>query len=323
VEFAGACYHLNNRGNYRADVFDTDGAKDAFLKCLFEAAERFGWILHAFVIMRNHFHLVLELTEPNLSLGMKWLQGTWAVRFNRFRGEVGKPFQGRFKSRHVEPGLSLARVIDYDHLNPVKAGIVTADRAMDYRWSSLHYFMKENRPKFLCAETLLRERGQLPDTAAGWKRYVRFLEAVVEADPQLKDEKFAAADRGWVIGSREFKQELLVQFSKQRAHQGRFRLLGSDRGAHREVREALWEEKLRELAKVARINLNALGTKKSAPDKVLLAAAMKTCTSVSNGWLAKRLAMGQPGSAAQCVRRFRLRGAGMKKLRTIVSKTLT
>jgi putative transposase len=101
IEFGGACYHVINRGNYRRDLFAAKGAAESFRKCLFEAAERCGWRLHAFVIMRNHFHLAVETPEPNLSDGMKWLQGTWAARFNRFRGEVGRPFQGRYKALHV------------------------------------------------------------------------------------------------------------------------------------------------------------------------------------------------------------------------------
>src|SRR5438034_1286861 len=97
LEFPGACYHVINRGNYRRDLFASKGAAAAFEEVLFEAAARCGWRLHAYVVMRNHFHLAVELTEPNLSVGMKWLQGTWAVRFNRYRQETGRPFQGRYK----------------------------------------------------------------------------------------------------------------------------------------------------------------------------------------------------------------------------------
>lgn len=70
LEFSGACYHVLNRGNYRRNLFATDGAAESFERCLFEAVGRFGWRLHAFVIMRNHFHLALETPEPNLSAGI-------------------------------------------------------------------------------------------------------------------------------------------------------------------------------------------------------------------------------------------------------------
>jgi putative transposase len=131
IEFAGACYHVINRGNYRKALFAGHGAAPSFQQCLGEAAVRFGWRVHAFVIMRNHYHLAVETLEPNLSEGMKWLQGTWVMRFNRFRGETGRPFQGRYKALHVEPGHALAQVAHYIHLNPVRAKVVTADRLLE------------------------------------------------------------------------------------------------------------------------------------------------------------------------------------------------
>ena len=124
-EYSGACYHVINRGNYRSDLFASRGIAAAFQQCLFEACTRFLWRLHAFITMRNHFHQAVETPEPNLSLGMKWLQGTWAIRFNRFRGETGQPFQGRDKGLHVEPA-------EADHLcvQPL-AGAAPADGGAD------------------------------------------------------------------------------------------------------------------------------------------------------------------------------------------------
>ena len=94
LEYENALYHVINRGNYRADIFATEGAKVAFERCLFEACEKSGWMLHAFVIMRNHYHLALETPGANLVAGMKWLQATFANRFDRMRKEQGHVFQG-------------------------------------------------------------------------------------------------------------------------------------------------------------------------------------------------------------------------------------
>ena len=146
IEFAGACYHVINRGNYRRQLFTGKGAAEAFERCLAEAAERFGWQVHAYVVMSNHFHLAVKTPEPNLSDAMKWLQGTWAARFNRFRGETGRPFQGRYKALHVEPGEALGQVAHYIHLNPVRAGIVPPERLPEYRHSSLRRFLGRDRP---------------------------------------------------------------------------------------------------------------------------------------------------------------------------------
>ena len=113
LEFPGACYHVINRGNYRSDIFRTTGAKAAFEGCLFEACAKSGWILHAFVLMRNHFHLALETPEGNLVAGMQWLQATFANRFNQRRGERGHLFQGRYKALLVEEGGPLGQVGHY------------------------------------------------------------------------------------------------------------------------------------------------------------------------------------------------------------------
>lgn len=91
VEYAGACYHVINRGNYRRELFEEEGAVAAFERTLDEAAIRFSWKIHAYVVMRNHFHIALQTIEPNLGDGMKWLQGTWARRYNGFRRVVGQP----------------------------------------------------------------------------------------------------------------------------------------------------------------------------------------------------------------------------------------
>lgn len=314
VEYAGACYHVINRGNYRRDVFAGKGAGQSFQACLLEGAKRFDWRLHAFIVMRNHFHLAVETPEPNLSDGMQWLQGTWAARFNRFHGESGRPFQGRYKALHVEPGKALAEVAHYIHLNPVRAKILPAERLMEFPWSSLPLLAAgKKRPPELEAATVLLESGGLPDTPAGWRRYMAYLEVVAEEEARLREEKFGRLSRGWVIGSREFKQELRQELTETDAARKRFELLGADREGHRELRSELWEAKLRRAAEAAGVELEALPPGKSAPAKVLLAAVMKTATSVSNGWLAERLSMGQPASVSQYVRRLRLAGGPQKR----------
>jgi REP element-mobilizing transposase RayT len=103
LEFEGAKYHVISRGNYRKDIFEGRSA-EAFEKTLFEACEKCGWKLHAYVIMSNHYHLAVETPEGNLVDGMRWLQGVFGNRFNAFRGERGHVFQSRYKSLVVEEG---------------------------------------------------------------------------------------------------------------------------------------------------------------------------------------------------------------------------
>ena len=112
-----------------------------------------------------------------------------------------------------------------------------------------------------------------------------------------------------MVGTAGFKAELKKQLARSAADAERIELLGGGREAHRQLREEAWEERLQSLAKKSRVKLDELPVQKSAPEKVRLAAAMKAATSVSNGWLAERLAMGQPASVSQFVRRFQL-GSG-------------
>ena len=113
-----------SRGNYRKDLFTEAQTGVAFEKALFDACECCGWRLHAYVIMSNHYHLALETPNGNLVEGMRWLQGTFGNRFNKFTGERGHVFQGRYKALLVEPGRSLVGLVNYIHLNPIRAILV-------------------------------------------------------------------------------------------------------------------------------------------------------------------------------------------------------
>lgn len=134
IEFADATYHVTARGNEQRDIFYCDEDRIVFLGFLAQAVHRFGWSLTAWVLMTNHYHLVLQTPQPNLSRGMQWLNGRYAQWFNRRHGRVGHLFQGRFKGLLVEKERYLAEVTRYVVLNPVRAGLV--ERPEDYCWSS-------------------------------------------------------------------------------------------------------------------------------------------------------------------------------------------
>lgn len=305
-------------------MFGSEGAAGSLEQCLFEACEAFSWRLHAFVIMRNHFHLAVETPEPNLSLGMKWLQGTWAMRFNRYRGESGRPFQGRYKALHVEPGHALAQVAHYIHLNPVRAGLVDSEQLLDYRRSSLPWFKNRQRPKCLEASTVLAESGGLPDTRAGWNRYLAYLGVLAEEDAKLREKQFGRLSRGWLIGSQAFRNELKQELAKVADPKTSLALLGADREAHRLAREVVWEQSLEEVATALAIALDELPSAKSSPAKLALATAMKRTTSVSNRWLAERLQMGQASSVATILRRFQSHpDASSSRMKGVLSRFAT
>ena len=134
IEFPGALYHVTSRGNARQRVFRDDEDRETFLATLAWVVERFGWCCHAYCLMGNHVHLLIETPQPNLSRGMRQLNGVYTQRFNRRHRKVGHLFQGRFKAILVEKEGYLLELARYIVLNPVRAKMVkTPDR---YPWSS-------------------------------------------------------------------------------------------------------------------------------------------------------------------------------------------
>ncbi|NJL29779.1 MAG: transposase [Thermoanaerobaculia bacterium] len=325
VEYVGGCYHVINRGNYRRTLFDGGGAGEAFVRTLGEAAQRFHWRVHAYVVMRNHFHLAVELTEPNLSLGMKWLQGTWIRRYNGMRRLVGRPFQGRYKALLVEPGHAFGQVCHYIHLNPVRAGVVPAARIASFALSSLPGLVagKKKREPWLECSTVLAQAGGLADRKAGWDSYLRYLEFLATDEASRKKLVAGEMSRGWCLGSREFRKEQREEAARRGAELDQARFEGLELSEIQPEREAAWEEQLRRLARSGGIDLQRLGPRKSDAPKVLLAAAMKQSTSVSNGWLAARLGMGKPASVSQFTRRLVLREDGSGAVSAILSRVNT
>jgi len=200
IQYEGALYHVVNRGNYRRDVFETVGAVQAFVSVLVEAVVRYGWWLHAYVVMQNHFHLAVETPRANLVEGMHWLQGTLATRFNRFRDERGHLFQGRYQSILVEDFAGLAGLVDYIHLNPVRAGIVPAEQAAAFRWSSLSRFVKGPRFDRLTAADWLAAQGGWTDSVSGWQEYQKHLQELSADSEAQKRLGFDGFSRGCVTG---------------------------------------------------------------------------------------------------------------------------
>ena len=139
VEYAGPFYHVMNRGDRRELIFIDDADRQRFLDTLGEACAKTGWQVHAYVLMPNHFHVVVETPQPNLVAGMKWLLGTYTSRFNRRHKFFGHLFSGRYKSLIVGGSGSgyLKSVGDYVHLNPARANLVAADAPLkSFAWSS-------------------------------------------------------------------------------------------------------------------------------------------------------------------------------------------
>ena len=141
---------------------------------------------------------------------MQWLQATFSNRFNRIVRTQGHVFQGRYKSLVVDRDEYMGTLLDYIHLNPVRARIVSVEGLRDYRWSSLWYlFRKRKRPSFLDLSSCLYYAGRLADTPTGRKKYLSYLDLLATQHQAESNEKFKHLCRGWALGTKEFKQGLM------------------------------------------------------------------------------------------------------------------
>ena len=172
VEYPGALYHLTSRGNAKADIFLDDADRRVFLRYLGLTVARFGWRLYAYCLMGNHYHLLAETPQPNLSQGMHRLNGGYSQTFNRRHDRVGHVLQGRFDAVLVERDNYLLELSRYIALNPVRAGI--AKTAVEWPWSSFRANAGvEPAPSWLTIAPVLSMLSN--DLSSAMKQYVDFV----------------------------------------------------------------------------------------------------------------------------------------------------
>jgi putative transposase len=174
LEYPGALYHVTARGNERKSIFRSDADRKAFLSILSQAVDRYRLVVHAYVLMQTHYHLLLETQEANLSLAMRHLNGVYTSYFNRTYRRAGHLFQGRFKAILVEKECYLLELSRYIHLNPVRmkkrVGLAR------YGWSSYRDYVGERRaPGWLHCEDVLEYFGR--SRAQAQRAYRGYVEA--------------------------------------------------------------------------------------------------------------------------------------------------
>jgi REP element-mobilizing transposase RayT len=194
LEFANAVYHLTSRGNTRQGIFFNDGDRELFLQTLAHVVSRYSWICHAYCLMANHYHLLIETPKANLSIGMRQLNGVFTQSFNRRHKRVGHLFQGRFKAVLVEKESYLLELCRYVVLNPVrvKGGTKTAA----WKWSSYRATAGlASVPEFLSTDWLLEQFGK--NRRVAQKRYREFVRDGITNRPwdQLKGQIYLGSDK--------------------------------------------------------------------------------------------------------------------------------
>jgi len=292
IEYPGAIYHVMNRGDRREEIFRDDKDRQLFLTTLAEACAKADWQVHAYCLMGNHFHLVVETPKGNLVAGMKWFLGTYTARFNRRHKLFGHLFSGRYKSLVVDaasPGY-LRTVCEYVHLNPVRAKLLRPKEALRaYRWSSYPGYLERpgRRPAWLRVERVLGELGIPKDSGAGREQFERVME---ERRQQDSPEEYGRIRRGWCWGEEAFRKELLAQVEERRgaAHYGAELQESATEKAERLVRV--------ELQKLGWTEADLAARRRGDGAKLKLAVKLRAKTTMTLKWIAARLQMGIGGS---------------------------
>jgi REP element-mobilizing transposase RayT len=179
LEFAGAIYHVFARGNRREAIYLSNDDRQCFTELLGSVCDRFNWVVHAWCLMGNHYHLVVETPDGNLARGMRQLNGVYTQQFNRRHGRDGHVFQGRYNAILVQRGQYLLELTRYVVLNPVRAGMV--DAAGDWPWSAYQAQVGSvPAPWWLDTDWLLGQFGDRVGRAI--RAYEGFVAAGVGAD---------------------------------------------------------------------------------------------------------------------------------------------
>lgn len=308
VEYAGAVYHVMSRGDRQNLICRDNRDKEIFMDTLEEACVRHGWRIHAFVLMDNHYHLLLETPEPNLVIGMKWFQGTYTQRINSRHKEWGHLFQGRYKALIIQAdsGEYFSTVASYIHLNPVRAKILnfTTHSLSEFIWSSYPlYFSSSRRPQWLCVDRVLGNY-QWQDTRSGREAYRRMmqkrtLEVATSDNPKEFDEQWAKIRRGWVWGDSEFRKEMEGRVDQRISAYDRRSYLGDEARKHDEA----------EAMRLLDFGLKALNLKQEELEtlkkcdlrKKVLAWLIRQHTGVRNDWICEQLVMGRASNLSRYV----------------------
>lgn len=199
IEYIGAFYHVTSRGNEQKDVFKSKKDREKFLFYLESAVVRYGAVIHAYCLMSNHYHLLIETPAGNLSQIMRHINGAYTTYFNIKRKRAGHLFQGRYKAILVEADEYAAELSRYIHLNPVRAGITA--NPQEYVWSSYRQMIgMVETPNWLTTNFVL---GYFDGTGARdkYRKYVN------DAITQESGSPFQNVIASTILGSSEFVKE--------------------------------------------------------------------------------------------------------------------
>lgn len=301
------------RGDRREAIYLDGRDCEMFLATLGDVCDRTGFFIHAYVLMPNHYHLLLETPEANLVAGMKWFQGTYTQRFNARHHMVGHLFQGRYKALVIDRSENkyFRAVSDYIHLNPARARLLVGEppRLTSYRWSSFREYLsrRETRPPWLNVDRVLAALDLERDDAHGRKLYANYLEQrvaeILSGNESDRNDEWKRIRRGWYLGNGSFRDRLEHLLDGYLKDKRRDSYSGSSLQQHDlKVAENLLACGLERLD----LTLEEVWRLKHCdPKKQGLAWLLKGHCVIPDDWILKRLEMGHRSNISRAVSTFR------------------
>ena len=214
LEYAGALYHVTSRGDRREEIYRDDSDRWQWLEVLGSVCDRFNWVVHAYCQMTNHYHLLVETVDGNLSRGMRQLNGYYTQCFNRRHGLVGHLYQGRYKAILVQKEAYLLEVSRYVVLNPVRANRVK--HPGEWPWSSFPAMVGQTKaPKWQDTDWLLGPFGKQRKRAmSAYQRFVMEGKGISSPFGNTRYQRLLGDDKFVQRHREEKKPEELRELSK-------------------------------------------------------------------------------------------------------------
>ncbi len=290
------------------EIYRDDTDRGLFLETLTEVCARAGWVIHAFVLMDDHYHILLETPGPNLVVGMKWFQGTYTQRSNARRKIREHLFQGRYRALMVDNGSDayFPLLSSYIHLDPARAGLfdLKSGDLSDFVWSSYPLYLRASkRPEWLCVERVLNCHGA-EDTRKGrvwYRQYIKQLvdEIVGSKGPYQMGPNWSKIRHGWCLGSNAFRDSLLDRLDALRSKRKRSSFSGPEVQMHDERRAMrLLSVCLKQLGLT---NKTLKSLPKGASEKKALIWYIRSKTTVSNDRLSEHIFCGHPNNIPRSI----------------------
>ena len=318
IQFPNAIYHILARGNRRENIVYDEGDRRVFLETLEELIEKTGWVLFAWALMPNHYHLAVKTPEANLVRGMTWFQSTLTKRLNFRQKKIGHLFAGRYKSLLVEENEYLTTLIYYLHLNPVRAGLCPEGEALEkYEWSSLRDYVgsKKKRRSFVAVAAGLKHL-QLEDSSDSRQQLLEMTLRIARQEGKLpKDDGLGVQmKRGWLYGSEAFAEKMTEKL------QGILSKEDSSNGYTGQQQRDYGEQRAHE---IIRLGLNHFSLtqadlktlKKGDWRKAVIVARIRRETTMNADWISQQLHMGTRSSISIALRKLKTNKPALQEIK--------